>query len=43
LWNALLTGKRGVVDSIAEKDFTSLQPKFPAFSFSVPRFSHCPR
>ena len=31
-----------VVDSVAEKDFTSLQPKFPAFSFIVPRCLHCP-
>lgn len=30
------------LDSIAEKALTSLQHKFPAFSFSVPRFSHRP-
>jgi hypothetical protein len=31
------------VDSGAEKALTSLQLKFPAFSFGVPRFPHRPK
>jgi hypothetical protein len=30
------------MDSVAEKDFTSIQLKFPAFSLIVPRFPHRP-